>query len=236
MDEESLRQLKKRIAIEATKIELLLYQLANNKAVRKDEIEERLQEIKEALFVISEDAYRSAHYRVGQLALRRFVPLLLTAIVELGVALVLAQYDEVISKFAALYIFSPLVSALSGNYGLQVASKEIRSIAVGLSTQMLKLLLKEAAAGVLVGAGLGLSIGLIGWALTGTLLILPVLVSSLVAGLLTSAIMGCLMPYFFHRLGFDPAFLVGPFETSIQDLASYFTFVTALLFFSKFVG
>lgn len=229
-------ELKKRIAIEAVKLELLLLSLTNQQKLDKAAIEKRLQDIKESLFHISEDAKIASSLSAVGLYKKRIVPLLLTAFIGILVACVLSFYDKVIAKYAAIYVFSPLVSALAGNYGLQVASKEIRAIATQEVEGLWKLTMKECGAGLLTGITLGSITGVLGWIITGHYLAVPVIIAALTSGVVTAALMGSLMPYIFHKLGLDPAFLVGPFETTLQDLASYFTFVVSLIIFGRLLG
>jgi len=229
----SIFEIRRKVATEALKVEELLRKLRRGYSLDHKEIEEELESLRERLFWISEDAERTSRLTGWQIGFRRFVPLFLTALIELGVAGILSFYDKVIAAYSALYVFSPMVSAVAGNYGLQVGAQVIRAMATNTWKGLWHELKREWVAVLLCGFGVGVTMGLIAFLLTGKFLIFPVLVCSFLAGMVTSATMATVMPFLFEKMGLDPAFLLGPFETTIQDLISYTTFVTCLLIFSK---
>jgi len=228
-----LFEIRRQVAAEALKVEELLEKLRHGRSPAPDELTRELEYLREKLFWISEEAELVKRMNWWQIGFRRFVPLFLTALIGLGVAGVLSFYDKVIAAYSALYVFSPMVSAVSGNHGLQVGAQVIRAMATNTWQGLWHELRREWLAVLMCGLGIGVSTGLIAWFITGSFLIFPVLVVSFLAGMCTSATMATLMPFLFRRLGLDPAFLLGPFETSLQDLISYTTFVTCLLIFSK---
>jgi Mg/Co/Ni transporter MgtE len=229
----NLFEIRRQVAAEALKVEELLEKLRRGRSLDPDELTRELEYLREKLFWISEEAELVKRMKWWQIGFRRFVPLFLTALIGLGVAGVLSFYDKVIAAYSALYVFSPMVSAVSGNHGLQVGAQVIRAMATNTWQGLGHELKREWLAVLMCGLGIGVSTGLIAWLITGKFLIFPVLVVSFLAGMCTSATMATLMPFLFQRLGLDPAFLLGPFETSLQDLISYTTFVTCLLIFSK---
>jgi Mg/Co/Ni transporter MgtE len=229
----NLFEIRRQVAAEALKVEELLEKLRRGRSLDPDELTRELEYLREKLFWISEEAELVKRMKWWQIGFRRFVPLFLTALIELGVAGVLSFYDKVIAAYSALYVFSPMVSAVAGNHGLQVGAQVIRAIATNTWQGLGHELRREWLAVLMCGLSVGVSMGLIAWLITGQFLIFPVLVASFLAGMCTSATMATLMPFLFQRLGLDPAFLLGPFETSLQDLISYTTFVTCLLIFSK---
>ena len=228
-----LFEIRRQVAAEALRVEELLEKLRRGRSLDPDELTRELEYLREKLFWISEEAELVKRMTWWQIGFRRFVPLFLTALIELGVAGVLSFYDKVIAAYSALYVFSPMVSAVAGNHGLQVGAQVIRAMATNTWQGLGHELRREWLAVLMCGLGIGVSTGLIAWLITGKFLIFPVLVVSFLAGMCTSATMATLMPFLFKRLGLDPAFLLGPFETSLQDLISYTTFVTCLLIFSK---
>ena len=228
-----LFEIRRQVAAEALRVEELLEKLRRGRSLEPDELTRELEYLREKLFWISEEAELVKRMTWWQIGFRRLVPLFLTALIELGVAGVLSFYDKVIAAYSALYVFSPMVSAVAGNHGLQVGAQVIRAMATNTWQGLGHELRREWLAVLMCGLGIGVSTGLIAWLITGKFLIFPVLVVSFLAGMCTSATMATLMPFLFKRLGLDPAFLLGPFETSLQDLISYTTFVTCLLIFSK---
>ena len=229
----NLFEIRRQVAAEALRVEELLEKLRRGRHLDPDELTRELEYLREKLFWISEEAELVKRMKWWQIGFRRFVPLFLTALIELGVAGILSFYDKVIAAYSALYVFSPMVSAVAGNHGLQVGAQVIRAMATNTWQGLWHELRREWLAVLMCGLSVGVSMGLIAWLTTGQFLIFPVLVASFLAGMCTSATMATLMPFLFQRLGLDPAFLLGPFETSLQDLISYTTFVTCLLIFSK---
>jgi magnesium transporter len=225
--------LRRQVAAEALKIEEILSKIRHKGTVDRQEIERELEHLREQLFWISEDAERTKRMTWWQIGFRRFVPLFLTAVIELGVAGVLSFYDKVIATYSALYVFSPMVSAVCGNHGLQVGAQIIRAMATNTWQGLWHELRREWLAVLMCGLSVGVTMGGIAWLITGKFLIFPVLLFSFLAGMITSATMATVMPFLFEKMGLDPAFLLGPFETTLQDLISYTTFVTCLLLLSK---
>lgn len=65
-----------------------------------------------------------------------------------------------------------------------------------------------------------------------TVMVAAVVCSTLIVTVIIAKIVGCLLPIFADRLGFDPAVMASPFITTIVDALSlliYFTIATNLL-------
>ncbi len=193
------------------------------------DIEEIEKELRETLFVVSDEATQVEKMSIYQLALRRAIPLSITAIIGLGVASVIQSFEGVLRQYALLVAFAPLVSGVSGNFGLQTATVIIRALAVMSFQGVAKALLRELFVGLLCNLLVGSLAGMVAWLTTGYWQAFLVLYISLAAGMLTSALMGTVIPLIFHRIGVDPALVAGPFETSLQDLASYGVFLATTL-------
>ncbi len=185
------------------------------------------RELHEQLFVVSEEAHRVERLAAWQLAARRTIPLTLTIIIGLGVAGIIQGFEAVLRKHPLLVAFAPLVSAVSGNFGLQTATVVIRALATMTFSNTLRILLRESLVGLLCSIVVGTIAGWLAWLTTGHWEAFLVLYASLSVGILVAAVMGTIIPLFFHRVGIDPALVAGPFETSFQDLASYTAFLAA---------
>lgn len=185
---------------------------------------------------------------------KRVPALLLTLGVELVVAFVIAEYaqSDVFRRYPLLISFQPVVSALSGNIGLQASSVNTREVAVGMHdakegqkrqsicTSIWPELLSSSVLSMKIGAMLGLisffwymprgadasDHTMHGAVIFGTAIAVGQCVSGLCA-----AITGSLAPIFFSRLGFDPTVMAGPMETAVQDVIGG----TLLLMFSAWM-
>ncbi len=193
-----------------------------------EEIHSALQEITERLLHISEEAVEIERQSPLVLARRRAPVLIATTLIELLVAFIIMPFEKTIAKYATIYAFAPLVSAICGNHGLQTAAITIRGLSVGTVKSGLKVVVREMLTGLIAGIIVGLVAGIIAFLSTGYWEAIMVLVAALSAGMFTSGIMGAVIPMVAHKLGFDPAIIAGPGETALQDCASYFTFLLIL--------
>ncbi len=228
--------MRKEITIKLRQLNTLVRLLRERpEGLTKEEVEDTLRRIEEEILHISKEAEEIEKASVTTLARRRAVVLAITVLIELGVAFAIAPFEKTIAKFAALYVFSPLVSAVSGNHGLQTAAIVIRALAVGTVENRIKVVLREMAVGLLCGLTIGLFAGLVAYFTTGLWIAIPVLTLALLAGMFTSGFMGAVIPQVMQWLGFDPAIVAGPAETALQDLASYFTFLLVLTLLSRWL-
>jgi len=138
----------------------------------------------------------------------------------------MAEFKEVI----ALVFFVPVVMAMGGNTGIQSSTLVIRGMALNSfsGTDLFKRLMREIAAGALMGLACGLVVGL--WAeylirsgeagsLNFSSTYLAVTVGLAMMGAMTFAAMfGAFVPILFSRFNIDPAVASGPFVTSSNDI------------------
>lgn len=199
----------------------------------KEEVDEILKKIESEFQTISEEAEEIERASAVALARRRAPVLLVTMLIELLVAFIIVPFEKTIAKYATIYAFAPLVSAICGNYGLQTAAIVIRALSVGTLTDKVKTILRELVTGIICGLIVGITAGTIAFFTTGYWEAIVVLTSALVSGMITSGCMGALIPVIAKRLGFDPAIIAGPGETALQDTVSYFTFLAILTLLMK---
>ena len=118
--------------------------------------------------------------------------------------------------------FVPLIMGMSGNIGLQCSTVLVRMLA--LSGSCHRQIFKELASGLLTGV-------LFGCACAILLLFIPVqgvspfaaaaIVSiGLIGGCFSGTLLGVLSPFFFSRIGVDPAISSGPIVTAFNDFLS----------------
>jgi len=163
-----------------------------------------------------------------QIARLRLPWILATLFIELGAGVVIHVFDATLTKFILLASFMPIISAISGNTGLQSAAIIIR----GLSSGQVQLahwrhaVTRQMATTLILGGACAATIGVIGgiwdkhWAF-GLVVFLGMFASVNIAG-----VVGTCVPLLSKRAGFDPALTAGPFETAFQDVIGISIFLS----------
>ena len=136
---------------------------------------------------------------------------------------VLAGYEALITKFAFLALFIPVITQTGGNSGTQSSTLMIRGLATGhLHFRLIgRAFIKELATGVAIGLGTGVVIFLRSILLppgVSNLEALAVAVS-LATVVLFATLLGCLVPFIIDRFGGDPAVAAGPLMSTLIDVA-----------------
>ncbi|KND01397.1 uncharacterized protein SPPG_03207 [Spizellomyces punctatus DAOM BR117] len=166
---------------------------------------------------------RTPFYKV---ALYRSPAILTTLLLEMLVGAIVSSYADVLDRHILLTAFTPVLSSMSGNIGLQASTTTLRALATGHASNsdwqdVMRVMLKEFFSALviavvscfaLIGIGLAWSKSLSFALVTG----FSILISSSFGG-----IVGCLGPMLFKKLGVDPALTAGPFETAVQDMVAY---------------
>ncbi|OQR80669.1 magnesium transporter [Achlya hypogyna] len=180
------------------------------------------------------DALVMHHMAASERAYRRLFALLLTLTVELLVAFVISRFTHTLTAYPLLMAFMPVISAVSGNVGLQSSSIVTRALALGIVSlpNARAAIRREIDVAVLLGIGLGVITGTIAglwqqWAVFG--IIVGV---SQFASVLTAALTGSAAPFVGKYFGYDPATIAGPMETAVQDVVGnslFLVFASSLL-------
>ncbi|MEB3339224.1 magnesium transporter [Okeania sp.] len=145
--------------------------------------------------------------------------LLLTNSVTGGI---ITAQEDVLQRVVALAAFIPLLTGTGGNVGAQSSTVVIR----GMNTDEiwkigpLKVILREAAAGAILGIILGLLATV--WAyffiINGNLEVSVTVGVSLVAISILASVAGSSLPFLFRSFGLDPALMSAPFITTAVDV------------------
>lgn len=182
-----------------------------------------------------ERLYRLNAFKLG---LYRLPALYITLFLELIGGIFINELDDSIKEFILLASFLPIISALSGNLGLQAASNTTRGLATGniRIQDALKNMWKEVRAGLFSSFAIALTLAVIGglWAGLNTkdieevyhreenrfypLIFAMVIFAGTLLSMMVSSVNGALMPIFAHKCNVDPAKVAGPFETAFQDI------------------
>lgn len=168
-----------------------------------------------------------------QVARLRLPWLLGTMVIELFAGGIIHRYNYVLETVVLLASFMPVISAISGNIGLQAAAIMVRGLATGHvnARNMGPAVTKELATSLIMALVCGVTLGTVAviwswfdshrWHFTFGL----VIGGAMVCSMITAGLMGTIIPMTSKRLGFDPATTAGPFETAFQDVVGFGVFL-----------
>jgi magnesium transporter len=143
--------------------------------------------------------------------------------------------------FLAVPFFTPLITGMSGNVGIQCSTVLIRSMATGeISSKTAgPVIARELRIGSLIGVCFGAMCGIAAYALNllgiqhtyaDPFLVGTIVCSGVLGGCFTATVLGTLSPLFFHKYRIDPAIASGPIVTACNDvLSTYMYFFAAWL-------
>ena len=165
------------------------------------------------------------------------------AVMGLASGLIIHSYEDALSSMLLLALYMPMVADTGGNTGSQSATVIIRALALGEVgfADVWRVLLKELRVSFLIAAVLGC----LAWGKVlflsgaadmphGIALIHVGCVIGLALGLqvVSSTLIGALLPLAAARLGLDPAVVASPMLTTVVDITGlliYFGTASALL-------
>ena len=176
---------------------------------------------------------------------RKRIPWLLLLMVSATfTGMIITRFETALSSVVALAAFMPMLMDTGGNSGSQASVSIIRSLALGEVEfrDVLRVIWKELRVSIVCGTtlaaanfakimlfdNLALKSGI---SMTVALVVcLTILITVIIAKLV-----GCTLPLFAKKCGFDPAVMASPFITTIVDAVSlvvYFQMATLLLHLS----
>lgn len=166
---------------------------------------------------ISQDV--EADDSIWQLTRARLPWLFLGLIGGVGAAAIMGGFEEMISKHAILFFFTPLIAAMAGNVGVQSSAIIVQGLANDdLKGSVGSRLIKEMLLALLNGVILAAILLLFTWFWKGDFLTALAISISLVAVILVAGFIGTFIPLFLHKRGIDPAIATGPFITTSNDI------------------
>jgi magnesium transporter len=162
-----------------------------------------------------------------QIARLRLPWLLGTMAIELCAGFVISHFDDVLQRVILLASFMPVISAVSGNVGLQAAAIVVRGLDTGhvAVERWGRQVAKELSTTLLMAMACGLVLGSVGAFWSRHLTFGLVIGGAMTCSMLTAGFMGTVIPMLSKRLGFDPAATAGPFETAFQDVVGFAVFL-----------
>ena len=150
---------------------------------------------------------------------------------------IIASYETALSACMVLSTFIPMLMDTGGNAGSQASVSIIRGISLDeiQFADLPGVIWKEARVSLLCGATLSAAnfVKLMLFDRVGVMVALVICLTLIVA-VFVAKIVGCTLPMFAKKVGFDPAVMASPFITTIVDALSliiYFQIATRLLHF-----
>ncbi|MDH5413975.1 MAG: magnesium transporter, partial [Flavobacteriaceae bacterium] len=136
-----------------------------------------------------------------------------------GAAAIMGGFEELISKHAILFFFTPLIAAMAGNVGVQSSAIIVQGLANSdLKGSISNRLLKEFSLSIVNGLALSVLLLVFTWFWHGDLLTSLAISISLFTVIIMAGIIGTFIPLFLDKRGVDPAIATGPFITTSNDI------------------
>ena len=166
---------------------------------------------------ISQDV--EADDSIWELTRARLPWLFLGLLGGIGAAAIMGGFEEMISKHAILFFFTPLIAAMAGNVGVQSSAIIVQGLANDdLKGSISNRLIKEMLLAALNGLILGLVLLVFTWFWQGNFPAALAISISLVVVIIAAGIIGTFIPLFLNKRGIDPAIATGPFITTSNDI------------------
>ncbi|HEY1921169.1 MAG TPA: magnesium transporter [Tepidisphaeraceae bacterium] len=144
-----------------------------------------------------------------------------------GAGIVVAMFGGLLTRFAVLTIYIPIVSSMGSNAGAQAMSVAIRGITEGRTDRKLMrhVLMREAIVGLLSGIVIGITTAIIAmiWQFQHGIMLGIVVGVALIFAQTLACVSGAAIPFVMRRLGFDPAQSATIFATTVSDMAGFAT-------------
>ena len=156
---------------------------------------------------------------IWELTRARLPWLFLGLIGGVGAAAIMGGFEEMISKHAILFFFTPLIAAMAGNVGVQSSAIIVQGLANDdLKGSVSNRLVKEMLLATLNGIILAAILLLFTWVWKGSFPTALAISISLIAVIIVAGIIGTFIPLFLDKRGIDPAIATGPFITTSNDI------------------
>lgn len=172
-----------------------------------------------------------------QIALLRLPWVLTTLAIEFGAGIVIHYFDATLSKVILLASFMPIISAISGNTGLQSAAIIVRAMSTGHVTldRWWHPLSRQVQTTLIIGSACGAVIGIVGSFWQGKWEFGFVVGVAMFISVNLSGIVGTTVPMISKKMGYDPALTAGPFETAFQDVVGISIFLSLATFMLRWI-
>ncbi|APX88970.1 magnesium transporter [Brevirhabdus pacifica] len=165
--------------------------------------------------------------RTLKIARQRFPWLFVNLATAILASLVISQFEAALTQVVALAVLMPIVASMGGNAGTQSLTVAVRALATRdlTGSNAVRVLTREAVAGLLNGAAFALIMGVIAILWFDTPILGAVIAISMVVNLVVAALAGILVPLALEKVGIDPALASGAFVTTVTDVVGFFVFL-----------
>ena len=146
---------------------------------------------------------------------------------------IITKYEDAFASIPLLVSFIPMLMDTGGNCGSQSSTLIIRGIALSQIRfkDIFRVVFKEFRISLIVGAVLAATNGIRILLQYEDPMLALVIALSLIATIMISKMVGCLLPLLASRVHLDPAIMASPLITTLVDICSiwiYFNIATAL--------
>lgn len=180
---------------------------ANNRIVGKisfDDIADIMEEefSEDVAKIVGSDAGELESKSPFQIAWLRLPWVLITLGIQFFAGIVISYYDETLEKVILLASFMPIISAISGNTGLQASAMTVRALAIGSinPSKWIEPVKRSLQISLIIGLTCGLIIGVIGTMWYGKALFGIVVGISMCISINISAFVGTTTPCYLKDL------------------------------------
>lgn len=136
-----------------------------------------------------------------------------------GAFMIMEGFQDVFSKYAALFFFTPLIAAMAGNVGVQSSAIIVQGLANDdVKGSVKRRLLKEMVLAALNGILLAIVLFGFVWLYEGKIDTALAISVALIAVIIVAGLVGTFVPLFLDKRGVDPAIATGPFITTSNDI------------------
>jgi magnesium transporter len=163
----------------------------------------------------------------GLLFRKRIGWLLALVVVNIFAGMGIALFESTILSVVALVFFLPLLVDSGGNAGAQSSTLVVRAMATGEigRDDWWRLFSREVSVSAVIGFSMAAATFLLGlW--RGGLLVAVVVSVSMVAVVMSSSLMGLLLPMVLNKLKLDPATASAPLVTSLADIVGVLIYLS----------
>lgn len=177
--------------------------------------------------LVGSDAAEMDRRTPAQVARLRLPWLMGTMAIELLAGGIIARFGHVLQEVILLASFMPVISAVSGNVGLQAAAIVVRGLDTGhvSLTNWAHAVRREMMTALTIALFAGVSLAVVAMVWSRHVPFGLVVGASMTCAIVTAGLMGTVIPMLSKRAGFDPATTAGPFETAFQDVIGFTVFL-----------
>ncbi len=198
--------------------------------VLQDEVAEDFEKM--AAITPNEEGYFETS--IFKHAKNRIIWLLVLMLSAAFTGTIIAQYETAFAAVPLLVSFIPMIMGTGGNCGSQSSTLIIRGLATDeiRLKDVFKVLWKEIRVSTLVGIILAIVNGIRIIIQYNNIQLAIVLGLTLIATVIISKILGCLLPMLAKKLKLDPAIMAAPLITTVVDVCSiliYFQIATNIM-------